>query len=488
MNSFVERLLSAIGETIINSASHNFRWCRIEGIVTSLNNNIFLDVYQVISLTIDKGFILEIGLGEDGSTRLTNNMSKEDLEIQIRDLLEEYDQETPLSSDFKFNISINSNESNINIFSWEWFHTYLNGTPLDKALKEWSTLIKNNFSATINVWDQKFNIENDFFSFIHYSETGIDNKKAIDQIKIENRDKISHFVNACDITLIPDSFNFAINDCPLAAYFNNLRNVLSLVFLSDYSRIKDNEVDYCIKGYKTINGKLSEQLSFDVGNELWSMYKWAYEGGSFIDKIGILRNVIPIHMQQENINTLESGTLLSAQSGYDLYLKDNVKQYIEIKNKISDMLLSQSEKAGQITKDMFNILKSNLWTILSFFATAILVKSFDKSNESYHYTVIVVGVFLIVLSLIFLKFALSEVHDEKQRLSKRYLEIENRYKDLLNINDIKKIIGSSNLDGLTPEKKELEYIEKKVRKYTLLWISCLAFLIIILACIYKDIL
>lgn len=487
MNSFVKHLLSAIGVTEIISVSHNFRVYRIEGRVTSLNNNIINDLYQAIFLTCEKGIILEIELGDSDSARLSNEMPKEKLESKILELLEELDLEEPILPNFFFKIAIKWGESNLNIFSWKEFCSYLNTISCEEAYKKWSNLIANNLSSNIYVWDEGNNIENGFFSFIHYSQIGLDNKKAIDQTKIENRDKISHFVNACDIIVVPDSFNFASNDWPLAAYFNNLRNILSLIFLSDYSRIIDDKVAYCIKGYKTVNGKLNEQLNTDVGNELWSMYKWAYEGGSFIDKIGILRNVIPIHIHQEDINTLESGTLLSAQSGYDLYLKDNVKQYIEIKNKISDMLLSQSEKAGQITKDMFNTLKTNLWTFMTFFTTTIVAKSFDKSNNDYHNTVIFAGICLIFLSAFFLIFALSEVNDEKEKLSKRYLEIEYRYKDLLNNQDIKKIIDFSSPEDSTPKEREIEYIDRKVQKYKSLWIACIVLLSIILICIGFDI-
>ncbi|PIT10755.1 hypothetical protein BGI40_03750 [Snodgrassella communis] len=488
MNGFIKQLLSAIGETETTSVSHNFIQFKIEGKITSLNDNIIEKLYQTILLTFEKGITLEIELRleESNSVRLSNG-TPDTIKEKIQEILEELDLEEPILPNFSFGITIEWENSNLNIFSWEEFHKHLNKTPLETAFKQWSYLIADNTYATIRVWDEENNIENDFFSFIHYSQISQDNKKAIDQTKIENRDKVSHFVNACDIIIVPDSFDFASNNWPLAAYFNNLRNILSLIFLSDYSRIIANEVAYCIKGYKTVNGKLNEQLTTDVGNELWSMYKWAYERGSFIDKIGILRNVIPIHMQKENINTLESGTLLSAQSGYDLYLKDNVKQYIEIKNKISDMLLSQSEKAGQITKDMFNILKTNLWTFLTFFTTTIVAKNFDKSNNDYHNTVIFAGICLIFLSAFFLGFALSEVNDEKEKLSKRYLEIEYRYKDLLNNQDIKKIIDFSSLEGSTPKEREIEYIDRKVQKYKCLWIACIVLLSIILICIGFDI-
>ena len=489
MNNFVQCLLQAIGTSNINSVSHNFTYYRIDGYITSLNKHIINDLYDIIFSIHEKDIILEIELGGVEKKRLSNKLY-EGVKEEIRELLEleGIDLEEPLTSSFSFKVTIKWEESELNIFSWKEFNKNLNEISFEEAFKNWSKLIVNNFSATIKTWEDDYHIENDFFSFIPYKEIDQVEKKSIDQIKTENRDKVSHFVNAFDIIVNPDAFNFSDHNWPLATSFNNLRNILSLIFLSDYSRIKKNEIDYCIKGYKTINGKLVEKLDNKVGNELWYMYKWAYERGSFIDKIGILRNVIPIHITQENINTLEPGALLSAQSGYDLYLKDNVKQYIEIKNKISDMLLSQSEKAGQITKDMFSTFKTNLWTFVTFFVTTILAKVIDKTNNSYDKTVILAGIVLITLSVIFLSFALSEVKDEKERLKNKYLEIEYRYKDLLNSDDIEKIINFSSPEDLTPEERELNYINKKVNKYKLLWILCLVFLGLILISVWIGIL
>ena len=489
MNNFVQCLLQAIGTSNINSVSHNFTYYRINGYITSLNKHIINDLYDIIFSIHEKDITLEIELGGVEKQRLSNN-SCESVKEDIFKLLEleEIDLEEPLTSSFSFKVTIKWEESELNIFSWKEFNKNLNEISFEEAFKNWSKLIVNNFSATIKTWEDDYHIENDFFSFIPYKEIDQVERKSIDQIKTENRDKVSHFVNALDIIVNPDAFNFSSNDWPLASSFNNLRNILCLIFLSDYSRIKKNEINYCIKGYKTINGKLVEKLDNKVGNELWSMYKWAYERGSFIDKIGILRNVIPIHITQENINTLEPGALLSAQSGYDLYLKDNVKQYIEIKNKISDMLLSQSEKAGQITKDMFSTFKTNLWTFVTFFMTTILAKVIDKTNNSYDKTVILAGIVLITLSSIFLIFALSEVKDEKERLKNKYSEIEYRYKDLLNSGDIEKIINFSSPEDLTPEERELNYINKKVNKYKLLWILCLVFLGLILISVWIGIL
>lgn len=64
-------------------------------------------------------------------------------------------------------------------------------------------------------------------------------------------------------------------------------------------------------------------------------------------------------MVDKSMTSINHGTLKSIESGYDIYLKDNVKQYIEIKNKISEFLVGQSDKASDITKNMFSTFKTS---------------------------------------------------------------------------------------------------------------------------------
>jgi len=64
---------------------------------------------------------------------------------------------------------------------------------------------------------------------------------------------------------------------------------------------------------------------------LREIFDWVYTDGNYTDKIGLARNLISIHLKNDNLLTLDEGTIHSLESGYDIYLKDNVKQYIEIK-------------------------------------------------------------------------------------------------------------------------------------------------------------
>ncbi|XRP53867.1 hypothetical protein AAG928_002935 [Enterobacter hormaechei] len=141
---------------------------------------------------------------------------------------------------------------------------------------------------------------------------------------------------------------------------------------------------------------------------LFDIYEWVYNQGNFVDKMGLARNIISIHAQDNSILNIPKSVLKSIESSFDIYLKDNVKQYIEIKNKISEFIITQNDKASDITKNMFSTLKTSFWSIITFFISVFLVKIVtDKSFDGIitKETLIVTFMFLIFseIYLIFLR-------------------------------------------------------------------------------------
>ncbi|MES5657700.1 hypothetical protein [Acinetobacter baumannii] len=417
----------------------------------------------------------------------------EDFEEKAQEFLDDFDFDetttfTLESNDWKY----------INIFHMPSFIKFIESNPLIDNLKAWSNYFKSN-RCIVNVWGEDFAQKNDYLyvrsmypnysssQFEEWSCNSIDT--SIVNNSIENRDKVSHFVNADQISLIPDFFAFSEN-FDLKDHFEFIRSVLNLIFLSDYSSVENNLLLFKIKGYKTLRCTLEGPLEEVAIVELIELYNWVYSNGPFVDKIGIARNVISIHIANEDIKTLEVGTCHSAQSGYDLYLKDNVKQYIEVKNKIGDMLYSQSEKASGIVKDMFSMFKTSMLAFLTYFITAFLYKIFEKKGSTlnnwieffdFNFSTKILGFFLVFISILYLLFARKEVDFELKRLERKYKEIENRYKDLLNDKDLDKILRQSNVDGKTSRESEIAYILDSKQRYSQYWvfvISILSFILI----------
>lgn len=329
---------------------------------------------------------------------------------------------------------------------------------------------------TFKVWDEHIDFSTEYIRFEHITSKpnhGIDS--SIRESIITKRNKSCHFTNDAHYKFMPDDFKI-LTTCPdpvIFEKFNRLMLVFVLIYLCDYSEIIVNDetyLDYKMKGYRLISNRIKlDSISSLGADELYGIYDWVYNQGNFIDKIGLAKNIISIHMTGDDFTTLSKGALRSIESGYDIYLKENVKQYIEIKNKISEMLISQADKASEITKNMFATLKTSFWSLVSFFVTIVLVKILSAKGEDaviISSEIVVLMVVFTVFSFIYLFLSECEVSEEKTRLFDRYTTIKDRYKDLLNENDLNKIIDVSAL-----KSKDETYIQRRRKAYRWVWIS-----------------
>lgn len=496
--SFIEDFKKSIGEIEDLSIIHNFLRFQCRGRIVLLNENLSLELKKIFEIIAKTNVQLNLSITVEGyqSQRFSvASMDKFDERVKILHSNFTVDSETIFELE-------SVSWSNLNIFDIESFSNFIKEESLEKILKAYDKYFINKF-LVVNLFDKHEVVSNQFFYirsvYPNFGENEIQDCKSTNdresllQEKIECRDKVSHFVNADQYGFIPECFNFN-KKFFLSDHFSYLRSIFNLIFLSDYSNINENRLNFKIKGYKTLNCELNTKLPNEVENELCAIYDWVYSDGPFVDKIGIARNVVSIHIKDENISTLEVGTCHSAQSGYDLYLKDNVKQYIEVKNKIADVLYTQSEKASGIVKDMFTMFKTSMWTFLSFFLMSFLVKVIEKKTElkslyqilNFNLATSVIGFSLVIISIFYLFFARKEVSDEMKRLDNKYMEIENRYKDLLNEKDLEKILKQSNVDGRSAQEIEIAYINEKKSLYTKYWILIIVVLIGILLIPYYS--
>lgn len=489
--TFTSRLIESIGKPESVTIQQNFSYYKASGYFQDivLSDESFTYLKEVFSnLTVmDEHFTLEMKNGDNDIVLFSNN---NDLAV-ITEKCEEFIASFEINEQTNFKMEWSQKEQNKNkilVFDLASFLSFIGQEALSGTLEDLSRRF-NNQNIQFYSFEDSEEFSNGYFSFI---SVGINarhlkkiNSKGQNNLKIELydtrvelRNKAGHFFNAKSLQFIPEHFVFdvEIRDVHWKEIFERWEAVFYLVYLSDYSSIEDNIIGFKIKGYKTLNCRTDGIVPRIVLKELRQIYEWVYSEGPFIDKIGIARNVLSIHIVNDDIKTLEIGTCASAQSGYDLYLKDNVKQYIEVKNKIADMLHSQSEKSSAIVKDMFNMFKTSMWTFITFFITVFLFRSSLNSSEDVGSAVFGTGVVLIFFSFLYILFARKEVEDERQRLISKYNEISNRYKDLLNEADLEKILRPSN--GSSSEQIEIRYIDKKTKQYTMYWV-CMNILIAI---------
>lgn len=302
--------------------------------------------------------------------------------------------------------------------------------------------------------------------------------------RLEKIKNICHCSVISNYQFTPDDFfpQITSENPILENIFSKISLLYSIVFLFDIVNIDmTSEMEYKLSGYRTINEKINiSNLHIHSCKLYYEIYSWVYEGGNIIDKIGLARNIISLNLDKENLRLSES-TFEAIRSGYKIYQKENIKQYIEIRNKISDQLIELQNKADKIVDGFIGDFKKSSFTVVSFFITVIAIRVISKGDFSGGFTVEVTFLSLgfLLISLCFMFFARWEISKQMERYEKFYKHLKERYEDLLDKSDIKRILNNDK-----DFESNKQFIKKKLSSYTILWILSLTILFIIVISLF----
>ncbi len=375
-------------------------------------------------------------------------------------------------------ITKKNNEQIISIYYFEKFVKYLNDLPFLGFLLK----IKEVFNSQIHII---FEIQNENFkefstSTIKFIPKGTQSSND----EIRNVSSLTKVKNLCHCNIIgkylfipEDFYPITKNNTALDSIFSRISLLYSAIFLFDIFSIDGKSIEYRLNGYKTINQRIDDYKSIDITSyeTYYQIYSWVYEGGNIIDKIGLARNILSLNFDKENLKLSET-TFEAIKSGYKIYQKENIKQYIEIRNKISDQLIELQNKADRITENFVSDYKKSFLAVVSFFISVIVIKVVSNSDFSGGFTIEVtfLSIGFLLISLIVMFFARWEINKQIERYTNFYENLKDRYKDLLEESDINRILNNDK-DFLNNKK----FIEKRKRNYTILWVVSLIILFVI---------
>ena len=211
-----------------------------------------------------------------------------------------------------------------------------------------------------------------------------------------------HFANVGKIKFLPEDFYFKnnSNNKSITILFNKLSLSLLLSVFADISEFNKDTLSYKMFGYKTLENTYSfKNLNIECIEEYFNSYQEVFNSHTSIsDKIGLSRNVISLHIVNNDFTKITGSICSSIRSNYNIYLKENIKKYIDVKNKITDTLFSLSNKFDNATSDLTNSLRTSFYTLATLFMSLILLKVIKGSAN--HFTIFTIEVFLFLSSVL----------------------------------------------------------------------------------------
>jgi hypothetical protein len=291
---------------------------------------------------------------------------------------------------------------------------------------------------------------------------------------ISARDKVCLFYESKSYPFIPQDFNFntPLHHPGISGLFNTLKFAFAVIFISDVSSLGAQELTTTLKGYRHINStiKLAGTPDAEIAATYYEIYLWAYSEGTVTDKLGIAKNLLSIHIEKDDFREVRSGALQAMVSNHSIYLKENVKQYIDIKNKLSEQIQKQSEKASDMVKTIGTYLRASVFTVYSFVVTTFIIRSMSKTATEGTFTTGIYYIFLmfLFLSLGTLFYAYRESEAELERFKVIYQSFKTRFDDLLSTSDRDRILQND-----SDFKRDCEYVKQSRQRALILWFSTL---------------
>lgn len=360
----------------------------------------------------------------------------------------------------------------VSLYSYKDFLTYLEGLSIQALFHEFNYYILKARYLIFESQDVEPITKTKSIWFVNKGFAGL--PEQMDRSSFINKAKTScHYNFLATFELVADDFFVLSTDGEkLGSLFNKLSIVSSIVFLYDITAIKKNHLEYRLNGYKSITGDADlSKIEADPENQYYRIYSWVYDSGNFNDKIGLARNIVSLHLENPNHIELRGNPFQSIQSSYKVYEKQNIKQYIEIRNKISDQLLSFHDRANKIIETFASGFQKSALALITFYISAIIIKVLNKNQLTEVFTLdaSVLSTAFVLCSLVYFFISRWEIRAQKKRFNNNYDDVKKRYTDLLDEQDINRILNHDH-----EFKSDLAFITAKGKAYSIMWISFLA--------------
>ena len=274
----------------------------------------------------------------------------------------------------------------------------------------------------------------------------------------------------------------------LQSAFTKACMIYAFSFVFDYSALKNDNYEYKLNGFRTLSGHIeAKQLSkinVDISScgLIYEIYKWLYLGGSKNDKINIARNIISLNIEKESL-CINSSTFESILSNYKIYEKENVKQYLQVRNKLSELLIDLQGKISSIVDSFISDFKKIFLTLVSFFISVVAIRVISKGDFIGGFTneIIVLSFIFLLISVGLLLYSRWELTKKITLYNKHYRQIKDRYKDILSGIELEKIF-----EECDPQKDDTNasFILKQKKIYSWLWFLSILLLSLFLVVVF----
>ena len=345
-------------------------------------------------------------------------------------------------------IDKNVNDGKFSIYDFTSFSEDLLHRSALEILRWFSVLMCRERMLKFEVFDYDISFSTRTIAF-ESSESAIFTPKIDRSQRLRACRDTAYFYNMDTLEVLPDDFIIEgvmrAGDC-LRPLFSKLATILSLVYVANSSSINDKTLSIQINGHRIANYELP--LDSIRENEKWqNIYTWIYTDGNPTDKALISHNVISLHCKFVALLEFDSAVFEAIKTNYNLYLRNNVQQYLDMKRDIAKFIQNVVARVGDYAVAILEKFKGNLIAIFGFLFTVVLTKigGAQKWDEIFtRHTIYLIEIFVLG-SLVYMFLCIFEIGYRLKKTKQGYIQLKENYKDVLTEAEIKEAFSDDKL-------------------------------------------
>lgn len=483
---YEKQLKNIAGDYKLMEYTETFNTVKIEIETSSLTDPCTEDIESIINSVASRDRIrFKVFEGEYAVAEYSTDGCIEDFINNIKNGIDNHDDES-----YKISIEIVKvfMHNELSVYDLKLFADNLKDVSFKGILNEFNKVLKDGYAI--------FRLQNDNCKFFSNSILFIPEVEVIDfngtecqakiktvkeerELQIKKRDGICHFLNSSQYLLVPSDFDFSdVRYSLLKDIMDKLKSVLSVINICDISDIKnENEVHIILNGYKRIDSLIDYKDTFNGKiTEYYEIQKWIYDGGDLSDKAGIARNVISIAVKENKLINIDNSVLPSIKSAHEIYLREHVREYIEIRNKLTQEICEMSRNTDNIVEKFIMTFKNNFIATITFFVSVVVMNCITSGHISNIFTgdIIKISLGIVAISLGFFIASIISTERNIRRFNEHYNRLKDSYDNFLNKTDIDEIFHKDEY-----YKKDIKYIKNEILAYKILWGVALFILLLV---------
>lgn len=407
------------------------------------------------------------------------NDAEDGIQIKRDTDLDLYDWDIFNGDSLKMSWHINkkiSEQNVLSIYCYDKFCDTIENKPIQDVMLIFSQLLADKEFLCFEVQDSDTYFVTRSISFVGRKDYHtITNDGRIEMMKTV-RDN-TNFRNGYMYALLPGDFAFHISGLNnrLADCFSKIETLLAICYISNDAEIMNSEkIEILISGQRNVS--IDIKLQDIVPNkEIVKIYNWIYEGGNATDKAIIARNILSLHCRYSNIINLDGKTFASIQSNFNLYQRDNVDRYLDLKNNVGKSVTEIIEKSNELAFSIPHGMKRNILALFSFLFTVILANIVSDAPLDNIFTRDITVIFEVIIffSVIFMFFSVYETNYKIKQMQEGFCKLKNNYEDIFDEEELKEIIDEEDFN-----KNVIIKIKKQRNWSIFIWILLLIILLI----------